>query len=445
MRSLSYAHPGRTIMTTRLRILLITICTLILCSCRPLLQNRNPGNGWSDAPLPSPAPATPNQVLGSESGLTPAQWTVSQPAPMGSVEISDAGTLVPSTVGGAPGIPPMAPPGPVLVDAQGNILPRGVPPGAVAGAWTPPGIAGPWPQDEYLADGGDLPPFAGLAENGVLGVNPEDAVARFQTADGVNRVQPFNRVFIYSPRFASVRQVVGVKQDEQADRVAGVHNPVPMGRLEEVQEVGVGTQNYQARAGVQRRGIGQFESRQFDGAVSQAIGPRGFADGFKPYENFSLIVRGLVVSDEMAALAKSVQAARAWSSDQSVQIVMDGLAAAEQASVTRLDSLYRVESRYGEGKLRLVKVASTATALPGETVDFTLRFDNVGTLAINELIIIDSLSTRLEYVEGSSQSSRPAELSVEANVAGSVILKWRLTEPIPPGEGGVIRFQCRVR
>jgi len=46
---------------------------------------------------------------------------------------------------------------PILVDAMGNPLPRGLPPGAVLTAWNPPGISPPWPQDELLADGGDLP------------------------------------------------------------------------------------------------------------------------------------------------------------------------------------------------------------------------------------------------------------------------------------------------
>ncbi|MGB9688383.1 hypothetical protein [Thermogutta sp.] len=344
----------------------------------------------------------------------------------------------------SPTVPP-AIRGPIYVDAQGNVLPRGTPPGAVTGAWTPPGIAAPWPQDEFLADGGDLPPFAGLAENGVTGINPEDTVARFQTADGKSRVQAFNRVFIYSPRFASVRQVVGVQADEQAEKVVGVSTPTHMARIEEVQSVGMGTQNYQARAGVQHRGLAIFESGQRDGAVSQALGPRGFSDAFKPYENFSLIVKGQMVADEMPTLAQSIQAAIAWTADSQIQVVVNGRAASEEVGVSRVHSLYRVQSRYGEGKLRLVKVASTATALPGEAVDFTLRFDNVGTVPITDLVIIDNLSTRLEYVDGSSQASKGVEFSVQPNEAGSLTLQWRLTEPLPPGEGGVIRFQCRVR
>lgn len=436
-------------MSPRLRFILIAICTLILCSCRPFFSGI-PSGAWRDAPLPSPTlSSSPGAGQGTKddfSQITPAQ-TGSVPAIPGQeglVIVSDPSPF-PSPIQPSFDAGPAISNGPIWVDSQGNVLPRGVPPGSVASAWTPPGIEGPWPQDEFLADGGDLPPYAGMAENGVAGLNPEDTGARFQTADGATRVQAFNRVFIYSPRFGSVRQVLGIQANEQADKVAGVHTPSFMARIEEVDNVATSTQNYQARAGVQRRGIAQFESGQRDGAVSQALGPRGFSDAFKPYENFSLIVKGVAVGDEMPALAQSVWAAKVWSTGQNVQVVINGRAASEDVSVTRLHSLYRVESRYGEGKLRLVKVASSATALPGETVDFTLRFDNVGTLAITELVIIDNLSTRLEYVEGSSQSSKAAELTVQPNEAGSLTLQWKLTEPLPPGEGGVIRFQCRVR
>lgn len=436
---------GETGMSPWLRLLLIAICTLIFCSCRTVSQDTARVAGRP--PLPSPDAKTAQ--LAANSVFNPVQQVAYSGGDVGSANSSTVGAAEASDRGSpltvaAPSVPPPIQ-GPIYVDAQGNVLPRGTPPGVVTGAWTPPGIAGPWPQDEFLADGGDLPPFAGLAENGVTGINPEDTVARFQTADGKSRVQPFNRVFIYSPRFASVRQVAGLRANEQAEKVMGVSTPTHMARIEEVQSVGMGTQNYQARAGVQRRGLAIFQSGQRDGAVSQALGPRGFSDAFKPYENFSLIVKGQMVADEMPTLTQSVQAAVAWTADSQVQVVVDGRAASEEVGVSRVHSLYRVQSRYGESKLRLVKVASTATALPGETVDFTLRFDNVGTVPITDLLIIDNLSTRLEYVDGSSQASKAVEFSVQPNEAGSLTLQWRLTEPLPPGEGGIIRFQCRVR
>jgi len=413
---------GQSVLPTTIRAVLILLCTLILCSCRTMPW-KSGGEPASPPPLPSPAPAYQGTSIPADNGVI----TVDSPI---------AGGIAPTAYAGT---------GPIYVDAQGNVLPRGLPPGAVLTAWNPPGISPPWPQDELLADGGDLPPFAGVQGETLGGINPEDTVAQFTAENGNTRVQPFNRVFIYSPRFASVRQVVGVRQDEQAERVNGVYVPTQLAQSAEVQPVGTGTQNYQAVAGVQRRGIAQFQSRQYEGAVSQALGPYGFADGFKPYENFSLIVKGIVEVDEIPLLANAVQAAIVWSSDQNLHVIIDGQRAAESNAVSRIHSIYRVESRYGQANLRLVKVASQASAQPGETVDFTLRFDNVGTVPITQLVIVDNLSTRLEYIADSSQTSVPAKLTVQPNEVGSSTLQWEIENPLPPGEGGIIRFSCRVR
>ncbi|HQF13878.1 MAG TPA: DUF11 domain-containing protein [Thermogutta sp.] len=406
---------GHAVLPPTVRVFLICVCTLILCSCRT--ASRIPEGSLSQAPLP---PAPPQAV---DHGIPTSAFPV-------------PGVNQPGFAGGTT---------PILVDAMGNPLPRGLPPGALLTAWNPPGISPPWPQDELLADGGDLPPFAGVQSESLGGINPEDTVAQFTSEDGRTQVQPFNRVFIYSPRFASVRQVINVRQDEQAEKLSGFSAPTQLSQAAEVQPVGTGTQNYQPVAGVQQRGIAQFRTRQYDGAVSQALGPRGFAEDFKPYENFSLIVKGIVETDEMPLLANAIQAAIVWSSDQNLHVFIDGERAAEDAAVSRIHSIYRVTSRYGQVNLRLVKVASKASAQPGETVDLTLRFDNVGTVPITQLVIVDSLSTRLEYVPDSSQSSIPAKLTVQPNEAGSSTLQWELENPLPPGEGGIIRFSCRIR
>ncbi len=96
-------------------------------------------------------------------------------------------------------------------------------------------------------------------------------------------------------------------------------------------------------------------------------------------------------------------------------------------------------------KLRLVKLASKSSAQPGEEVEFTLRFDNVGDKVIGNVVITDNLTTRLEYVEGSQKTSLPASFTTQANDGESLILRWELTEPLEKGKGGVIQFRCKVR
>lgn len=400
-------------------------CLLVLCSCRPLgTLNHSPLAG---TPLPSPALSQMDALpAGMPSGPQPAR-PAGPIVPVQNIETS------PETVPEIAAMPPYAP------------LPLGMPPGMPPTHWSPPGVAAPWPQDEFLADGGDLPPFAAPSQGGVIGLNPEDAVAQYTASDGKTVVQPFNRAFIYSPRFAAVRQVVGVQQNDQAESTAGVHLPTHLAQGNERLEPGVGTQRYQPLGTTGRRGAGLFLSRQGDGAVSQALGPKGFSDAFKPYENLRAIVNGVMDSQEIPTLAASVQAAMAWSSDQAVQIILDGTAAAEAAATTKLHTVYVVKSEHGEAKLRLIKTASTDAAQPGDIVDFTLRFDNVGTAVIQRAVIIDNLGPRLEYEPNSAQASVEAVFSAQANEAGSSLLQWELDRPLKPGEGGIIRFRVKIR
>ena len=64
---------------------------------------------------------------------------------------------------------------------------------------------------------------------------------------------------------------------------------------------------------------------------------------------------------------------------------------------------------------------------------------------IGDVTIIDNLTTRLEYVPDTAQCSIPAAFSTQVNEGDSLVLRWEITDPLEPGEGGVIRFDCRVR
>ena len=83
-------------------------------------------------------------------------------------------------------------------------------PETVVGPWAPPGIAAPWPYDEYLRDGGDRDLAVRVMPDWhVHGMETEDTIAHYDTLDGLTVVEPSNRVYIYSPRFGAVRSVSG--------------------------------------------------------------------------------------------------------------------------------------------------------------------------------------------------------------------------------------------
>ena len=102
-------------------------------------------------------------------------------------------------------------------------------------------------------------------------------------------------------------------------------------------------------------------------------------------------------------------------------------------------------NRPGNPRLRLIKVASTPFAQPGDEVDFTLRFDNVGNQTLTKVAIVDNLTTRLEYIPQSAQCSRSAKFSTLPNQGDSLVVRCELSDPLKPGEGGAVRFHCRVR
>jgi hypothetical protein len=63
---------------------------------------------------------------------------------------------------------------------------------------------------------------------------------------------------------------------------------------------------------------------------------------------------------------------------------------------------------------------------------------------------LDNLSPRLEYIEGSQTSSvinvvDAANFTATPNEVGSAVLRWEIKSEMKPGEGGWIRFRCKVR
>ena len=323
----------------------------------------------------------------------------------------------------------------------------GVPLPAVAtGPWSPPGISQPWPEDEYLADGGVHWRGVGAGRQGELrGLEPEDAVAQFDTLDGSTIVEPSNRVFIYSPRFGAVRLVVSLVADEQRVNLANVHLPTGLVRENAVQAAGIDRQQYQPVGQIGEDKLTIYRTRLNQGTVSQSLGPKSFQAGFAWYENISVIRMGIYREGEMPFLAQGAQAAVAWTNRQAVQVILNRRQATEEVSHQAAESLYTVNAEPAHPRLRLVKVASTQFANPGEEVNFTLRFDNVGNQPIGNVTIVDDLTGRLEYLPGTAQCSLPAGFSTQQSASGSLVLRWEITNPLKPGDGGVARFHCRVR
>lgn len=392
--------PAMTPVVPRLwRMVLIAVSTIILCSCRATPNASN---------LPGPSPTLPQQAFTGAPEMAPAPC----PAPLG-------------------------PPGMEL----------GVPVAeAAAGPWAPPGVSQPWPHDEYICDGGDHGVIAVAASTAqVQGIGMKDTVAVFNTEDGRTLVEPSNRVCIYSPRFRAVRQVVAVVEDEQMDASTGMYLPVGAVARQQRDFAGQHKQNLQTVRQIGNKSLTTLRTKQGDGVVSTAIVPQAVQDALLPFEDAEVIRTGQLKAADHALIARGTLAAVKWTHAEGVEVLIEGQMAGEAVKVQNAPSLYTIEEHPKHPKLRIVKVASTQVAEPGDIVHFTLRFDNVGTQVLNNVTILDSLTTRLEYVPDSAQASVAAQFSTSRNEGDSLVLRWEITEPVQPGKGGVLRFLCRVR
>jgi uncharacterized repeat protein (TIGR01451 family) len=386
------------------RLAIIVLGTLILCSCR------GPTSPSSNQASPQSATAMP----GRYAALPPQAYT-----------------------GMPPGEPcPVAPPG----------MEAGVPLAyTAAGPWTPPGIIPPWPSDEYLRDGGNAGPPLRVGPNGeLLGLEMEDTVARYSTLDGRTVVEPSNKVSLYSPHFHAVRQVVDVEIDQQRNRATGVAEPLKPLAPRTSEPVALNTQNLRAVRDISANPAVQLRGRASHATLFAELRPKAFDNFYRVYENLAVIRTGIYVGHEEAILAKGTQAAIAWDHKQAVQIYLDNQAAGATVVSQKPQETYGFGSAPNP-RLRLIKVASTPVAEPGDEVSFTIRFDNVGNQPIGSVQIVDSLTTRLEYVPDSAQCSLKARFSTQPNEGESLVVRCLLNEPLPPGHGGVFRFRCIVR
>ena len=69
----------------------------------------------------------------------------------------------------------------------------------------------------------------------------------------------------------------------------------------------------------------------------------------------------------------------------------------------------------------------------------------MGDRSLFNVQVIDNLTPRLEFIEGSATSNRDGRLVVEDNQEGSLILKWEISEELEGRSNGVVTFKARVR
>ena len=307
----------------------------------------------------------------------------------------------------------------------------------------PCGFVGP--PDEYICDGGDFGLPANVRKDWkVVGLEQEDAIVHYDLLDGRVIVKPSNRVCIYAPRFAAVRKVTAVLAHERRLATEALIDDASLALADKPIEPTTALQQHSPTIHLADRPPSLFRVRQQAGGIEHLQGVAEVKGMIKPYCNLQIVKLGLFDNSEKPWLAKSILAAHTWTGDQAVQILINQKRAMEAVGVVTPGDMYCL----GEPSnpcLRLVKLASTDSAHPGDAVEFTLRYDNVGNQVIGNVTILDSLSARLEYIPETAKASVDAAFSFEPNEAGSQTLRWEIKEPTKAGTGGILQFKARVR
>ena len=307
-------------------------------------------------------------------------------------------------------------------------------------------FAEPYRRDEFLLDGGDRRNAVIVREDWkVLGLDSEDTIAHYDTQDGRRLVSPSNRVAIYSPRFAAVRRVSQPSSESSPMRVAKMNDKIQLEAARGKDFSSTTLQRMQVGRNVGATRANGLEDKTRGIAADNVTHLFGAREYFQPYENFRIMKYGEHSGAESARLDLGMTAARVWEDNLGLQIAANKTQPIIVRESARVQEIVTVKLENGESKLQVVKVASKIAAQPGEEIEFTIRFDNVGDQAIGNVTIIDSLTTRLEYVSDSAECTLHADFSSERNEGDSLVLRWEIRDSLAVGKGGLIRFRCRVR
>jgi uncharacterized repeat protein (TIGR01451 family) len=300
--------------------------------------------------------------------------------------------------------------------------------------------------DEFLFDGGDRGFPLRFDDGGIGGVQPEDTAASYVDECQNRRITPSNCVAIYSPRFAAITSISAPIEDVGGGRpVQAVLARTGVGLVKREAPFAQHQRDAAERLVTRVRGsglTGDASAQELD----RPVAIHGHVHTLTPLENFAFLRTGQFKQADEPRLAASIQSAVIWTRDQNPVIAARTESAVELKGRFQPQELVGRENRCdGKARLRVVKLADRAAAQPGEVVTFTIRFDNIGDREVRDVVIVDNLTARLEYVDDSATCDRAGDLFIQDNAEGSLILRWELAEPLAARAGGVVTFQARVR
>lgn len=302
--------------------------------------------------------------------------------------------------------------------------------------------------DEYVFDGGDRSAPASMHSADRSGLDSEDTVAAFRDHTGDARTTPSNRVAVYAPRFGSIRTVTGPQADTKVDRAAGAKDNMTVGNLKtgkaaqaNIHDTVLYGLETRDRVDGMKAALPPSQSRRTDAAGQSRKVDEG-------HEGRSYASTNTFNRNQGFVLAQQMQNAGIWTRDQFPVITASTVNANEISAKFKVQQTIGVkDERETAGNVHIVKLADRDVAQSGDTITFTVRFENIGDFDVYEVRIVDNLTPRLEYVSGSASidEDHPGEVSVEPNGEGSSILTFTLDQPLKGHESGTITFEAQVK
>lgn len=462
MTSLAALESSRLI-----RLLAIAIAAVILASCRSLTVPLTlPAAGVTILPDDLPTPGEQG-----DSGIEPASLTAAflplptapkPEPPVGAAAVAAQPAEAVRWHEGAVtvGCEAPCPPLPRLGRATGGCGPRGCSLAASGQACSSGGCAAAtacFPSEPavpvlgpYLVcDGGDHGPLAvPVGERGLGRLTAGDTVARYRPADDgpeahVVHLTTSNCACVYAPRFASVREVVRPLEDAAPVGPGGLVNDELVELEVERQPVWGSVQNVAVEAARKALPGVAVEERIGPLAVDQQVTPDEDDGAERPAEELAIDQPELTRQRERPLLVVGFDVPVAWTCIKAANVLLNDTAP-QVVAADRGTATLRFEEP-GRAELTLCKRAGTDTARVGEELDFTIFMLNSGDRPLTGITLADALPARLEFVPQSAASSLAADFGTETGDDGSVVLTWRLSETLRPGESGFVRFRVTVR
>jgi uncharacterized repeat protein (TIGR01451 family) len=277
-----------------------------------------------------------------------------------------------------------------------------------------------------------------------VGIDTTDTVMYYQTPAGKVCVTPSSRTCIYAPRFAAVRQVTGAVTSAGALAPGRMIAPLAAHGVQEQSLASAVAAPQRALGSKQVQLLDRIHDRQAGIPIAVNVPPTPIAEVKGPHTHRSRVVPDLTATRSLPELVQQRIEVTTLINPEAIGIAVDGQQAIYLADSTRPAEVYVYET-LDKCSLRLIKQASHQLAAPGDKIRFTLRFENIGTHPLHNAVLVDSLSPRLDYIEGSQQCSLDARFDIQPNDVGSQLLEWEIEGAIAPLQTGVISFDCLVR